>query len=101
MTEPTALDSAYRERAHLVALLAALYPAVIAPAPDVDEPGWQIVYVDASGWQLSWHIAPSDADLFQHVPRVTNGHPQAQWDGHTTEQKYDRIRRITRMIAEG
>jgi NAD(P)-dependent dehydrogenase (short-subunit alcohol dehydrogenase family) len=96
-----ARDGAYRERAHLVAFLAAIYPAVIAPAADVDEPGWQLVYIDASGWQLSWHIAPADAELFQHVPRVPADHSVAQWDGHTTEQKYDRIRRVIAMITEG
>ena len=37
----TERDGAYRERAHLLALLASLHPSVIAPAPDVDEPGWQ------------------------------------------------------------
>jgi hypothetical protein len=64
-------DGAYRERAHLVALLAALTPgAVITYATDVDEPGWQIVYLNIGGHQASWHISPRDADLFQHVERV-------------------------------
>ena len=43
-------DGAYRERAHLVALLAAMTEsAVIAPAPDVEEPGWQIAYLRIGG----------------------------------------------------
>jgi DNA-binding CsgD family transcriptional regulator len=85
-------DGAYRERAHLLAWLATHYPAVIAPAPDVDEPGWQLLYLTAPTGQLSWHIAPRDASLFAHVQRVTTTHPRAQWDGHTTEEKYERIR---------
>lgn len=85
-------DGAYRERAHLVAWLAAIHESVIAPAPDVDEPGWQIVYVYAGGSQMSWHVHPRDADLFTHVKHVMPGHEAAQWDGHTTEQKYARIR---------
>lgn len=93
-------DGAYRERAQLVALLSAIYPAVIVPAHDVAERGWQIVYVVAAGWQLSWHIAPGDADLFAHVHREDAGHPRAQWDGHTTEQKYDRIRRLVTTITK-
>jgi len=92
------LDGAYRERAHLVALLAAMTEgAVIAPAPDVDEPGWQIVYLKLGGWQASWHIAPRDAELFTRVDHVGAGDPRAQWDGHTTDQKYTRIRQHTRV----
>ena len=89
-----ARDGAYRERAQLVAWLAALHPAVLAPAPDVDEPGWQILYLTAGGRQLSWHIAPADADLFGHVELVGADDPRAQWDGHTTEEKYERIQAL-------
>lgn len=86
-------DQAYRERAHLLAWLAALHPAnaVITPAPDVDERGWQLLYVLVGGWQMSWHIAPRDTELFAHVEHVEPDDPRAQWDGHSTEQKYDRI----------
>lgn len=89
-------DGAYRERAHLVALLAAMTNgAVIAPAPDVDEPGWQIAYLTTGGTQASWHIAPRDADLFSAVEHVAEDDPRAQWDGHTTEAKYQRIQAHT------
>ncbi|WP_199566423.1 hypothetical protein [Streptomyces corynorhini] len=91
-------DGAYRERAHLVAWLAALHPAVIAPAPDVAEDGWHIVYITAGTWQMSWHIAPRDAALFADVEHVDADDPRAQWDGHTTEQKYDRIRQHTDAV---
>ena len=84
-------DGAYRERAQLLAWLAALHPAVLTPAPDVDEPGWQILYLDAAGHQLSWHIHPRDADLYGHVEQVPADDPRAQWDGHTTAEKYQRI----------
>lgn len=92
-------DGAYRERAYLVALLAAMTDgAVIAPAVDVEEPGWQIVYLTIGGRQASWHISPRDADLFQCVPHVDTDHPRAQWDGHTTEDKYADIRQHTRDL---
>ncbi len=82
-------DGAYRERAHLVALLAALTDgAVITYATDVEEPGWQIVYLTLGGRQASWHISPRDADLFTHVERVEHDDPRGHWDGHTTEEKY-------------
>lgn len=94
-------DGAYRERAHLVALLAAMTDgAVIAPAPDVDEPGWRIVYLTLGGRQASWHISPRDADLFQHVTYVGEQDPRAQWDGHTTEEKYAGIAAWTAELAE-
>jgi hypothetical protein len=93
-------DGAYRERAHLVALLAAMTEgAVIAPAPDVDEPGWQIAYLTLGGWQCSWHIAPSDAALFARVEHVPADDPRAHWDGHTTDVKYRRIRTHTSVLA--
>lgn len=84
-------DGAYRERAHLCALLAALYPSVIAPAPDVDEDGWQILYLAIGGKQASWHIAPRDAELYAHVEHVPADDSRAQWDGHTTAEKYGHL----------
>ncbi len=94
-------DGAYRERAHLVALLAAMTDsAVIAPAPDVDEPGWQIVYLTIGGHQATWHISPRDADLVAHIEPVEPDDPRAQWDGHSTELKYARIAAHTAELAE-
>ncbi|WP_326739112.1 WDGH domain-containing protein [Streptomyces sp. NBC_01022] len=87
-----AIDATYRERAHLVALLAALYPSHIGHT-DPSAPDWAVVIVEAPGGQLSWHIAERDMDLFGHVMptnRICRG-----WDGHTTDEKYDRIRRLT------
>jgi hypothetical protein len=88
-------DGAYRERAQLLAWLATAHPAVLAPAPDVDEPGWQILYLNADGQQLSWHIHPRDAELYGNVEQVRADDPRAQWDGHTTAEKYQRIRTLT------
>ena len=87
-------DGAYRERAQLLAWLAAVYldNTVITPAADVTEPGWQLLYIHIGDRQLSWHIAPRDTDLFAHVQHVPADHPRAQWDGHTTDQKYEYIR---------
>ncbi|CAM5682654.1 hypothetical protein SRIMM317S_03372 [Streptomyces rimosus subsp. rimosus] len=85
-------DGAYRERAQLLAWLATAHPTVLAPAPDVDEDGWQILYLNAPCGQLSWHISPRDASLFTHVEHVPADDPRAQWDGHTTDEKYQRIR---------
>lgn len=92
-------NGAYRERAHLVALVAAMTDgAVIAPAPDVEEPGWQIVYLTIGGRQASWHISPRDAELFECVEHASVEDPRAQWDGHSTDDKYARIRQHTRLL---
>ncbi|MCX5601587.1 hypothetical protein OOK29_25895 [Streptomyces phaeochromogenes] len=97
----TERDGAYRERAQLLALLASLHPSVIAPAPDVDEGGWQILYLWIGGKQASWHIAPRDAELYAHVEHVPTDDRRAQWDGHTTEQKYAHIgQHAARLYAE-
>lgn len=79
----------YRERAHLIAHLAAVYPAVIGTDPGV--PGWPVVYIGLAEGQVSWHVSPADMDLFAHVPRG----PDARWDGHSVAEKYARLDRAT------
>jgi hypothetical protein len=82
----------YRERAHLVAHLATLYPATMADDPQ--DPDWRIVYLDTPAGQWSWRIAHSDLDLFGHVPDGA-----MEWDGHTTDEKYRRMRELTALRA--
>ncbi|GHI91707.1 hypothetical protein [Streptomyces olivaceus] len=92
-------DAVYRERAHLVALLAAMTDnAVMTPALDVPEPGWWIVYLTLGGRQASWYIAPRDTELFDHV---TTDDCRDQRDGHTTEEKYAGIAAWTAELAKG
>lgn len=83
-------DDVYRERARLVAHLASLHPAVLAYS-DLNEPDWPVLTIDAPTGQLSWHISPTDRDLFEHVPLVDRHDPRAQWDGHDTPTKYERL----------
>ncbi|MEU3656449.1 hypothetical protein AB0E67_27310 [Streptomyces sp. NPDC032161] len=86
------LDATYRERAHLVALLAALHPSHIGHT-DPNTPEWAVVTIETPAGQMTWHIAPRDMDLFTHVQptnRICRG-----WDGHTTDEKYARMRDLT------
>jgi hypothetical protein len=93
-------DGAYRERAQLLAWLAALNPAVLAPAPDVTEDGWQILYLNPpAGGQMTWHIAPRDAELLDHVEQVSIDDERAQWDGHSTAEKYQRMANLIRLLS--
>ena len=82
----------YRERAHLVAHLAAIYPSRIGVDPA--EPDWPVVYVETEAGQLSWHLAAADLPLFAQVPRG-----DADWDGHSTKEKYGRLDNLTRTLA--
>lgn len=79
--------SLYRERAHLVAHLARLYPAHWSE-PDADDADrdYALVCVHTPAGQATWHIAPGDVGLFPEM-ETRPGH----WDGHTTTEKYDRI----------
>lgn len=95
----TALDDVYTERAHLVALLATLFPAYKTPALDIDEPGWWLVYLYVGEQQMSWHFGPVDAHLIANVKAVPATDWRVQWDGHTTEQKYARMRAMLRLVA--
>ncbi|MEU2674805.1 hypothetical protein ABZ622_39445 [Streptomyces sp. NPDC007164] len=94
MSDPTnnQLDATYRERAHLVALLAALHPSHIGHT-DPTAPEWAVVTIETPAGQMTWHIAERDMDLFAHVQptnRICRG-----WDGHTTGEKYQRMRDLT------
>lgn len=77
----------YEERANLVALLAQIYPSYWDYS-DPEEPDWPVVYVELPTGQTSWHISPDDWWIFACVPRKYG----AQWDGHSTEEKYQRVR---------
>jgi hypothetical protein len=105
-------DFAYWERNQLVAALSKLYPSWLErhPAEDKDwEDDWRwIVFIQLPGRvkvfqknhgipgggfyerkrkQLSWHIHDSEVEYFKHLPVKHSN----SWDGHTTEEKYERL----------
>ncbi|MGH3628032.1 MAG: hypothetical protein ACRDRL_11415 [Sciscionella sp.] len=85
------LNAAYRERAHLVALLTTLFPSHIGYT-DPNEREWAVAIVETPAGQLSWHIARDDIYLFAHVPVSLS--TDRGWDGHSTEEKYERVRKL-------
>ena len=89
-----ALNAAYTERANLVALLAQLYPSGWDYSDDTT---WPIVYIDLPTGQAAWHISPDDWWICACVPRRHG----SQWDGHTTDEKYQRIRHLIEEIDKG
>ncbi|MFE9853577.1 MULTISPECIES: WDGH domain-containing protein [Streptomyces] len=90
------LDTVYRERAHLVAHLAAIHPSHIGPT-DPGAPEYAVVTVETPAGQMTWHIAERDLDLFAHVRATLATDPV--WDGHTTDEKYEQLRDLTEVEA--
>lgn len=101
--EEAAADTArerelYRERAHLLGLIAAHYPAVLVEtAPDL--PAYALLLVDTPHGQITRHINPRDLDLMAHVPRVDTDDPRAQWDGASTWLTHVRLRNLAADVA--
>jgi hypothetical protein len=83
-------DSAYTERNKLVAALSKLYPASLGKHDENDlswDRDWlSIVFIRTPHGQLSWHLHDSDMPLFAHLELGTE-----VWDGHTTDEKYERL----------
>jgi hypothetical protein len=94
-TAQAELRNVYRERAHLVAHLAALYPSVVAYS-DPSTPNWPVVTVQTVAGQMCWHIAPDDTELFD---LLGDDDDAPVWDGHSTDEKYQRLRFLTEMVA--
>lgn len=92
----SALNAAYRERAHLLGLLSAVYPSHIGRT-DPSTPDWAVVTLQLPTGQAAWHISADDEDLFQHVEHDPEN--AIEYDGHSTEEKYARIRTLTDEIA--
>lgn len=81
-------DLAYEERNRVVALLASMFPSGTRRTAI---PGWEAewhgaVYIDLPSGQVSWHYHDDHHWLFAHLPAYQN-----VWDGHTTEEKYQRV----------
>jgi hypothetical protein len=82
----------YRERAYLLSLLSTQYPSHLYVDPD-GEPGFGVVVsMSFLTGQANWHISESDLDLFDHLDRFAH----SNWDGHSTEEKYQRIAALVR-----
>jgi|SRR6187551_3854827 len=83
-------DAAYRERNKVVSALTKLFPSCLGKHED--DPKWHhewmnIVYITLPTGQVSWHLHDSDLPLFAHLEL----NEKIKWDGHTTEEKYERL----------
>ena len=89
-------DGAYLERNKLVSLLSKVFPS---GKKKTAIEGWSknwhgCVYIDLPTGQASWHYHDSQSDLFDHLPEY-----KGTWDGHTTDEKYERIRQFAAGAA--
>jgi len=86
-------SAAYTERNQLVAFLSKVYNSHLCRHPESDktwENDWRwIVCIHSPNGQLTWHIHDAEKRHFKHL----NVKPE-HWDGHTTPQKYNRLKRI-------
>lgn len=94
-------DAAYLERNQCVALIArmALALGYHAGLKRTNIEGWSedwhgCVYIDLPNGQASWHYHDSHAHLFEGLPAY-----EGSWDGHTTEQKYERLAAFDWILA--
>jgi hypothetical protein len=71
-------DTNYSERYRLV-LHAVAYASEVGLSAgfriDPQEPEWPVAYIELPTGQVSWHIPQHDSE----------------WDGHDTEEKYNRV----------
>lgn len=85
-------DAAYRERDQLIAALSKVFPSHLARHEGPWEEDWRnIVCVHLPTGQATWHVHDGEMPLFAHLPEGLN-----HWDGHTTEEKYERLRALQR-----
>ena len=91
----------YRERAHLVAVLAARYTARLA-RNDEHEPELVVLYVHTPAGQVTWHVHPDDLDLFGHVPWADGDTSVfTVFDGHDKPEALERLRRLVELEVTG
>jgi hypothetical protein len=88
-------DGAYRERNQCVALLSKLLPAWIEQhqkeGEEWDSDWKNIVFIELpTGLQATWHVHDSELGMFAHLEKRDTH----SWDGHTTEEKYERMAKV-------
>lgn len=98
-------DQAYSERNKVVAALAHLldiipeYTVGVAEHDPEDkdwESDWRTILVikNSKGDQMTWHFHDSEKHLLENLDKIDD----YKWDGHTTEEKYNRLLREVGII---
>ena len=94
--QTAAKNNAYSERNKLVAALTKIFEfdSSIEDHEMVEGQEWddewrKVVYINLPSGQVSWHIHASEEPMFAHLQSKGT-----KWDGHTTEEKYERVAAI-------
>lgn len=95
-TMESELRNVYRERAHLVGFLTTLFPSHFGHT-DPSTPDYGVATVDTPAGQMAWHIHNDDADV---IPAQATNTDVIAYDGHSTEEKYARLRDLTAQMDE-
>ena len=93
-TQSDTLEEAYFDRNQAVLLAARLARTLGLRTgwhTDPDEPGWPVLFIELPTGQVSWHIPKAEADTWH--PIWFSG-----WDGHTLEQKRERISDFLKQV---
>lgn len=90
-------DQAYWERNQLVLALTKVFPSwrELHPVEDTNwEKDWRnIIFIQLPTGQASWHIHDTELILFESLEFKEGD----SWDGHTTEEKYNRLRNLPKL----
>lgn len=95
------LDEVYYDRNLCVALLARLcmsnrWPAGTTKASDA-EPGFsRVLIIETPEGQISWHYPDEMEPFFAAFQKF----PDDAWDGHTTPEKFERMKRVLEQIDQ-
>lgn len=92
------LEDCYEERNNLVLALSKIFPSCIGLDSDAEHLEWSyVVAIDLPTGQVTWHVHADKIDRdFQHLEI----NPDFVWDGHTTEEKYERLAALP-VFAQG
>lgn len=87
------LDGAYMERALVLAALSRVWAHLgyrqWIGYDEAEGDEWPVFYCELPTGQVSWHLTSGQRSLFNHVDTSSAW----VWDKHTTDEKYDRLRR--------
>lgn len=95
----TFLDQLYEERAKILVAFALLCKTIghrVGFRDDPKTPGWPVLFIDLPEGQVSWHFS---AEMREGIAGEIGVYLD-EWDGHTTEQKYERLAAFARGRAE-
>lgn len=88
MTIEQDMNAVYSERNQIVAALSKLFPSYWFR--DGEFPDWSVVCISLPTGQVTWHIPAHEMlQFFRHVGERAN-----DWDGHTQEEKYNRLSKL-------